>query len=167
MILATLELQLKKIHHQKSPHIRFDIEKLKNPDIAKIFEARIGGTFAALNLFEEDINVLTDNIKGVVQETAREVLSKERKKIQPWITNDILDLCNIRRNMKKTKNSTPETAQQYRTVNHTIRTEIIKTKEKWISEQCDNIEKGLKEGNSKKAFDTLKKLTRKQHKASY
>ena len=69
--------------------------------------------------------------------------------------------------MKKTKNSTPETMEQYRTVNHTNRTEMIKATEKWISEQCDNIEKGIKEGNSKKAFDILKKLTRKQqHKAT-
>ena len=43
---------------------------------------------------------------------------------------------------------------------------MIKAKEKWISEQCDNIEKGIKESNSKKAFDTLKKLTRKQSTAT-
>ena len=95
-------------------------------------------------------------------ETAREVLVKERKQIQPWITNDILDFCGTGRNLKKTNNSTPETAGQHRTVNRTIRTEMIKAKEEWISEQCDNIEKGIKEINSKKAFDTLKKLTRKQ-----
>ena len=152
MALATLKLKLKKIHHQKSPRIRFDIEKLKDPEIANIFEARIDGKFAALNLFEEDLNVLTDNIKAVVQETAREVLGKERKKIQLWITNNILDLCDIRRNIKKTKTATPVTVEQYCIVNHTIGTEIIKAKEKWISEQCDYIEKGIKEGNSKKAF---------------
>ena len=102
MVLATLKLELKKTHHQKSPRIRFDIEKLKDPEIANIFEA---SKFAALNLFEEDINVVTDNFKGFVQEIASEVLGKERKKIQPLITNDILDVCDIRRNTKKTKNS--------------------------------------------------------------
>ena len=88
--------------------------------------------------------------------------------MQPCIiTNDIMDICDIRRNMKKTKNSTPKTVEQYSTVNHTIRTAMIKTKEEWISQQCDNIEKGIKQSNSEKAFDTLKKLTRKQqHKAT-
>ena len=167
MVLVTLNLKLKKTHHQKSPSIRFDIEKLKDPEMVKLFYARICGKFAALNLFEEDINVLTDNIKGVVRETATEVLRKERKKIQPLITNDILDFCDIRRNMKKTNNSNPETMEQYRTVNYTNRTQVKKAEEKWILEQCDNIEKGIKEGNSKKAFDTLKKLKRKQqHKAT-
>ena len=46
--------------------------------------------------------------------------------------------------------------------------EMIKAKAKWISEQCDIIENSIKESNSKKAFDTLKKPTRKQqqHKAT-
>ena len=104
LVLAILKLKLKKIHHQKSPCIRFDIKKLKDPEIANNFEATIADRFAALNLLEE-INVLTNNVKGVVQETVREVLGKERKKIQPWITNDILDLRDTRRNTKKTKNS--------------------------------------------------------------
>ena len=46
--------------------------------------------------------------------------------------------------MKNIKNSTPETTEQYHTVNRTIRMEIMKTKEEWISEQCDSIEKGIK-----------------------
>ena len=69
--------------------------------------------------------------------------------------------------MKKTKNSTSEAAGQCRTVSRTIRTEMIKVKEDLISEQCCNIEKGTNAGNCKKAFDTPKKLTRKQqHKAT-
>ena len=58
---------------------------------------RMTHTSVVLNLFEEDINVLTDNIKGVVQEATREELGKERKKTEPWITNEILDVCNTRR----------------------------------------------------------------------
>ncbi|KAI0207225.1 hypothetical protein LSAT2_008113 [Lamellibrachia satsuma] len=42
--------------------------------------------------------------------------------------NVLSKLPNTRRNMKKKKNATPETADQYRTDNRTIRTEIIITK---------------------------------------
>ena len=35
-------------------------------------------------------------------------------------------------------------------------------KEKWISDQCDNIETGMKLNNSKATFDTLTTLTRSQ-----
>ena len=66
MVLATLKLKLKKTHNKKSPRIRSDFEKLKDPEIKTNFEAGIGDKFAILNLYEEDINVLIDNIKGVV-----------------------------------------------------------------------------------------------------
>ena len=39
-------------------------------------------------------------------------------------------------------------------------------KEQWISDQCDNIEKGMKKGNSKLAYDTLKNLTKTQQNRS-
>ena len=33
--------------------------------------------------------------------TADEVLGKQRKKIQPWVTNEVLDLCDQRRVLKQ------------------------------------------------------------------
>ena len=40
-------------------------------------------------------------------------------------------------------------------------------KKEWIEEQCKNIEKGMMTGNSKKAYNTLKTLTKtQQHKSA-
>ena len=113
-------------------------------------------------MLEEDINSLTDNIKDVLQESAAEVLGKRRKKNKPWVTEDILDLCDTRRELKKTKRVSPSAAQQYSVVNKDIRKKMKEAKEKWIFDQCDNIEAGMSKGNSKAAFDTLKLLTRPQ-----
>ena len=65
----------------------------------------------------QNVNIMQETLQNVniTQETLQNV--KERKQIQPWITNDILDFCGTGRNLKKTNNSTPETAQ-HRTVNH-------------------------------------------------
>ena len=52
--------------------------------------------------------------------------------------------------------------EQYRAVNNTIRAEMKKSKKDWISKQCDIIEEGLTICDSKKAYDTLKKLTKPQ-----
>ena len=134
------------------------MDKLKDPEVAAIFEAKVGGRFAALNLLEEDINSLTDNIKDVLQESAAEVLGKRRKKNKPWATDDILDLCDTRRDLK-TKRVSPSAAQQYSVVNKhiNIRKKMKEAKEKSISDQCDNIEAGMSKGNNcKTAFDTLK-----------
>ena len=40
MVLATLKLELKKIHHQKSPRIGFDIEKLKDPELLQMLYSK-------------------------------------------------------------------------------------------------------------------------------
>ena len=161
MVLMTLKLKLKKNLKQNTPRIRFNVDKLRDPLIAEEFEANVGGRFAALNL-EGDINDLTDHIKTALQESAEEVLGRRRKKNKPWVTDDILDLCDKRRDLKKTKKDNPEAAQHHRDVNKTIRKKMKEAKENWISEMCDNIDTGMRKGNSKMAYDTLKLLTRPQ-----
>ena len=100
MVLMTLKLKLKKDQKKNNPLIRYDVEKLKDPGIAAEFQASIGGRFAALTLLEENIDSLTESVKEVLHETAAEVLGKRRKKSKQWITNDILDLCDERRELK-------------------------------------------------------------------
>ena len=43
------------------------------------------------------------NIKDLLQESAAEVLGKRRKNNKPWVIDDILDLCDTRRDLMKTK----------------------------------------------------------------
>ena len=60
--------------------------------------------------------------------------------------------------MKKTKNSTPVTVERCRIVNRTIRPEMIKQKINVSQSKVTTLsEKDIKEGNSKKAFDTPNK----------
>ena len=159
MVLMTIKLKLKKNRRPKNPRIRYDLEKLRDPDIAEMFKANVGGKFAALTLIHDNINSLTDTIKTVLHETATEILGNKRKKIKPWVTDDILNLCDKRREFKKKKGTNPQSTEDYRSINKEIRTKMKSAKEEWITEQCNNIDISLKDGNSKKAFETLKKLT--------
>ena len=61
----------------------------------------IGGNFAALNLFEENIDSPIENIHGALIYTASEVFGKARKTKKPWVINDVLDVCARRRRLKK------------------------------------------------------------------
>ena len=47
-----------------------------------------------------------------------------------------------------------------------MRRKIEEARENWISDQCSKIENGMKHGNSKAAFDTLKDLTKTQQNKS-
>ena len=90
MTLMTLKMKQKRNFKQYSPRIRFNVGK--DLEMAYVFEAKIGGRLSAL--LEGDINALTDNMKEVLlQETATEVFGKKRKRNKPWVTDDILVLC--------------------------------------------------------------------------
>ena len=52
-------------------------------------------------------------------------------------------------------------------MNREVRKKMKEAKEAWTEQQCKNIEKRMMSGNSKKAFNTLKALTKtQQHKSA-
>ena len=162
LVLLTMKIKLKKKYKAAQTRIKFDLEKLKDPEVAEMFQAQLGGKFAALNLVDIEINDLTDSMNEAVRETAEEVLGRHRKKHHPWVTDNILDLCDKRRALKKDKHTTPDGAKQYQETNRLVRKKMKEAKDQWISDQCQKIEKGMARGNSKQAFNTLKQLTNVQ-----
>ena len=45
-------------------------------------------------------------------------------------------------------------------MNKTAKKKMIKAKEKWVQERCEDIESNLTRNNSKKAYETIKTLTK-------
>ena len=90
--MMTTKLKLKQNLRSHGSRHKFNLENLKDPEVADLFEATIDGKFAALNLLEENIDNLTANIHGALVDTASEVLRKPGKKKKTWMTNDILDI---------------------------------------------------------------------------
>ena len=89
---------------QHQPRLRFNLEKLKDPDVACTFQATIGGKFAPLiGLSDEDtdIDTMITTYNTVVTDAASEIFRKERRRKKPWVTKDVLDLCDERRDLKK------------------------------------------------------------------
>lgn len=103
---------------------------------------------------------MANNIKETLLTTAEEVLGKKRHKNKPWVTNEALDLCDKRREIKKLKHQSSGGKEKYRQANKEVRAKLSADKEKWIADQCDAIEKGMEAGNTKEAYRTLKALTK-------
>ena len=84
--------------------LRFYLQKLRDPDVVCTFQATIGGKFAPLiGLRDEDMDTSTTIITYNTATTgaAKEILGKERRREKPWVTRDVLHLCDERRNLKK------------------------------------------------------------------
>ena len=75
----------------------------------------------------------------VVTDAASEILGKERRRNKPWVTKDVLDFCDERRDLKK-KRYEAEGAKEYREANRRIQKAVKKEKEDWIGAQCEEIE---------------------------
>ena len=93
--------------------IKFDLEKLKDLGVAQVFEATIGGKFAPLMLLDIDstgTDILIDTFNTAVIETASKVLGKKPITKKPWVTPELLKLCDERRDLKKTKYESEEGA---------------------------------------------------------
>ena len=122
----------------------------------------IGGKFASLTLLDaDDVNMddLINKFNVAVTETANETLGKYRhKKKQPWVTPNIFHLCKKRRELKKDKFTT-EGAKQYKAVNQHIKKSMVKARETWIEERCEETDDSLGKNNSKKAYQLVKDLT--------
>ena len=102
--MMTFQVRLKKTRKPNQPTLRFDLEKLRDPDVACTFRATIGGKFAPLiGLSDEDMDMDTmiTTYSTAVTDAAREILGKERRRKKPWVTKDVLDLCDERRDLKK------------------------------------------------------------------
>ena len=97
--MMTFQVRLKVARKPNQPRLRFDLEKLRNPDVACIFQATIGGKFAPLiGLSDEDmdmdtmITTMITTYNTAVTDAASEILGKERCRKKPWVTKDVLDL---------------------------------------------------------------------------
>ena len=133
------------------------VPKIKN---VCTFQATIGGKFAPLvGLSDEDMDMDTmiTTYNTAVTDAASEILGKERRRKKPWVTKDVLDLCDERRDLKKRHEA--EGAKEYREANRRVQEAVMKAKEDWIGAQCEEIETCLNKNNSKRAYQLVKDLT--------
>ena len=77
--MMTFPVRLKKVRKPNQPRLRFDLEKLRDPDVACTFQATIGGKFApfiGLSNEDMDIDTMVAIHNTAVTDAASEILGK-------------------------------------------------------------------------------------------
>ena len=82
-----------------------------------------------LNSLYSDVGTIASLVS-----TAEEVLGKQRKKIHPWVRNEVLDLCGQRRQLKQKKYANTETGLEHKQVNREVRKKMKAVKVWWIEQ---------------------------------
>ena len=169
LLMMIFHLRLKRISKPKHTRLKFDLDKLKDPSMFETFQAMIGGKLAPLTIMDNedtDLDSMVTTFNTAVIETASEILGKHRQKKKSWVTAEILNLCDRRREQRK-KRFEPEGSEIYKEVKKKIERCMKKAKENWIGEQYSEIEENLRKNNSKRATQLVKDLTTvKQRKAT-
>ena len=86
LLMMTFRLRLKKTSKPKHTSLKFDLEKLKDPNVLETFQAMIGGRFAPLTIMsnaDTDIDSMITTFNTAMTETASEILGKHRQKKKP------------------------------------------------------------------------------------
>ena len=96
--MTIFHLRLKRISKPKHTRLKFDLEKLKDPNVLETFQAMIGGKFAPLTIMNNEDAVMD---LMITFNTASEILGKHHQKKKPLVTAEILDLCDKSRELGK------------------------------------------------------------------
>ena len=89
LLMMTFHLHLKRISKPKHTGFKFDLEKLKDPNVLENFQAMIGGKFAPLTIMnseDTDMDSMITTFNIAVTEAANVILGKhheEKKKKIP------------------------------------------------------------------------------------
>ena len=81
--MMTFRVHLKKARKPNQQRLRFDLKKLRDPDVACTFQATIDGKFAPLiGLSDEDMDIDTmiTTCNTAVTDAASENIGKERRR---------------------------------------------------------------------------------------
>ena len=78
LVMMTFRVHLRKVNKQKGTRLKFNLEKLKDPNIHKTSQAMIGGKFAPLTILKdteegEDLDTLTRIFSTAITDTAMKI----------------------------------------------------------------------------------------------
>ena len=162
LLLSNIRIRFRTENGGQQRLVRYDLDKLKREDIRTTFQARIGGRFEPLIGYDGETEEKWCIGRDAIREEAENILGRRRTAKQQWVTEEVLDACDERREAKKAKNinATNENKERYRRKSRIVEDKCKRAKIKWIEDQCKIGEECFRNGRSKELFATVERLTR-------
>ena len=131
-VCGTIRLKLKKI---KSVIRNIKLDTLRSDsDIKEKFTVAVKNRFSILHDVQE-VDEKWEHLKESITQAAEETIPKSQRKVKTkWMNDEIVKMMDERRKSKQYRDA-------YDALNKQITTKCNEAKEKWLNEQCDDIEK--------------------------
>ena len=160
LVLCNIKLRLKIIHKRRHQNHQPDLSQLKNEKTRQSYSNSIANNIENIQSacsLEEQAKKLEEAIKNSIEATipAKKITRK------PWISEETLNLADTKRKLKLTKHICPKKAHEYKDICKKVKKSAWQDKERWIQEQCEQVEKSQQIGNSKQAYSLIKMLRKR------
>ncbi len=153
MLVGEIEVKLQKLKQQKN-YPKLDLKTLQEEvEVKAKFTTEIRTKLETTNTTQcakELVKIFQSNIKEAAKKS---IPNCSKKKHKPWITQEILELMNKRRKLKRN-------SKMYKQLDREIRNACQKAKEMMYNNQCQEIEE-LEKKNSQLMHTKIKETTNK------
>uniref|UniRef100_A0A8D8YQU9 Craniofacial development protein 2 n=1 Tax=Cacopsylla melanoneura TaxID=428564 RepID=A0A8D8YQU9_9HEMI len=152
LVMMKCNLKFKKLEKKKSNLKKWNVTSLKNQQIQERYKRETDQELEDKN----DIEAKWKDIKQTLEKKAEEIVGYKRNDIKkPWITEEIVNLIEERRQAKKDHSENGR--QTYSRLKCQIINKCRKAKEMWIEEGCQEVEASMALGKIDIAYKTIKK----------
>ena len=157
-VVATFRLKLKHIRKPKFEPKRNIALLGNNREVTEKYSVEVRNSYAVLvdEMAEDTAGERWSTLANAIEKGIKEAVPKtKRRKRKAWMTEEILDMMDRRRQVKG------RDEEQYAILNREIHRECNKRKEQWLNEQCEEVEE-LSKRNHNAKYDKIKELTHKR-----
>ena len=160
LLKADVEVKLKRIKRAKIEK-KWDVDKLRAMDIVEF-----GKSIEEEIVKQEKLNQESNGVENKWMYLKNSIVATAKKKIgyekgirpkKPWVTKEMIEKMQERKKFKRI--NTDEGRKKYRTLNDELRKETEKAREKWLREECDEIEDLDRRGRSDMVYKRVKCIT--------
>jgi len=155
-VVCKLQCKLKKITKVVKKK-NLDFEMLNKPEIRMEYSIKVKNRFEVL--LDEGQENTWDTMRDILVETAEEIIpKKERRRKTKWMTEEILSKMGDRQKIKQRESN------EYKELDRQIKRECREAKEKWLNEQCAEIESQF--GKDRNVFRNINEISGRKSSSS-
>ena len=155
LLIADVRVKLKKTNNTQTVK-RFNLQ-----NISKHYWLETNNRFEELLSYEEERTpeeLWTDIKESILDSANKHVPVKRRKKATPWLSREVIDLADERRQLKE---AGLQTSNMYRMMSKEIQQKSRRDKNTHLNHLCNELEDHSAKNNSRYLFRGVKDLTRK------
>ena len=168
LLVARINIKLKTIKKTNTQN-QLDYNMLKQEEVQTRYAVEVSNIYNALTIeegvqeqsvedkIERKFHILKESIHTASKNTLEK---KKRKKPKEWMTGEIMELIEKRKQLKKPDQN--EQTEEYNEMDKRIKDECRLAKDKWFNEECDEIMQLEKEHNIREMHNKVKNLTKKK-----